>query len=279
MIVVAIIVLLIAILLPAINAARRSAKVDKAQAQMQMIAMAIDEYARFWPPVKLTTGKVIAAKGLPPFDFGLICDDTAELDHQLANSDSVPDDIPVLILEPDAKRFPALSDIELRNRFAKEGDIYESNECLAWCLTANVGNGPYLKQIPSGMEVFVPLDKDNDPNRLYITPSSQEQKRRLVDPWGTPYFYCWATADGAWVLLCATNPQLLDHMMVFPYVTDTKDMNKAHKFILLSAGPDKQFYFLNEDGTLNDAAAGPDQRWGTDDDLYNDDIVLGRGGK
>ncbi len=320
MVVVGIIVLLVAILVPALNAVRERAKADKVRAQMQMLAMAIEEYARFWPPSRGsdlngdgTIDTPRSTRGLPPWDFadfwsGELALDGAEADFEIYNTAAVPGDIPLLWTDDDLDRKRGLGEGQRYDALAAEADMYESNECLAWCLTAPIGLGPYLKSPPSGLVEYIPTNLDGVDQSLLIypvvdpaDPNQAKPRRRLIDPWGTPYFYCWKAADGAWLIWRnlgapeGTNPRVGSFVW-----NDPKNVGTG--FALLSAGPDKRFYFMappSEDfpaGTLDVSACGPDGIWGTDDDHYdttspgldgtfdtaddleNDDIVFGRGG-
>lgn len=324
MVVVGIIVVLVAILLPALNAVRERAKADKVRTQMQLIAMAIEEYARFWPPSRgadvngdgvMDPCTPRSSRGLPPWDFadfwsGELTGNGAEADFELSNTAPVPDDIPLFWTDSDV--YDRKRGMSEGNQFAAlqaEADIYESNECLAWCLTAPIGLGPYLKSPPSGLVEYIPYDPGvYDPNRVYplhtdlqSDPNYMKGKRRLIDPWGTPYFYCWKASDGVWLIWRNLGAPEDTNPRVGGFVWND-DQNVGTGFALLSAGPDKRFYFMappSEDfpaGTLDVSACGPDGIWGTDDDHYdtkspgldetfdtaddleNDDIVFGRGG-
>ncbi len=242
MIVVAIIVLLLALLLPAVSAVRDNAKVNTARTQMQMIAMAIDEYAQFWPKFEGLT-----SRGLPPWRFYELWQEHVDWDYVMHLAD--PDEIRM------------------------------GNECLAWCLTAEVGKGPCLKKAPSGLVEYA--TDDAGAPLLYPAPpiGDAAQVVRLLDPWGTPYLYCWVTSKGYWLVdwnLSVTETALGD------------EANIATRSFILSAGPDQRFYFLDEHGNFMpdgpdknpgtpDDPAGPDGLFGTDDDQYGDDIVYGRG--
>jgi len=249
MIVVAIIVLLVALLLPAVNALRDSAKADNARAQMQMIAMAIDEYAGFWPAyseVRDCTGDgavdspcVRAARGLPPWAIK----DLWYWDMHLT-------------------RHLDLFSV---------GMVYDPNrasECLAYCLTAEVGGGPYLKKPPSGLVRYVDISYPDQSGA-----ETEYQVRRLVDPWGTAYFYAWRASDGALIPWGRHPNGLAGVPDEFEW-----DENVAQSFMLMSAGPDRKWCYRNPDGTPNHDARGPDNLFGTDDDKLEDDIVFGRGG-
>jgi len=242
MIVVAIIVLLLALLLPAISAVRDSAKVNTTRAQMQMIAMAIDEYAQFWPAY---TGPrdcdgdgavgpgdsvyVNAARGLPPWTIKDLWWWGCPVDRRL-------------------------------DCFEPSYDPNRANECLAWCLMAKVGSGPYLKKPPSGLVSYV--TDDSGAPVLFPPSGNTVQRVRLLDPWGTCYFYCWKAGDGAWVPFgrypdgLASNPGELE-----------LEENAGQTFVLISAGPNEQFDF----------DPGGDGILGTPDDDFGDDIVFGQG--
>lgn len=229
MIVVAIIVLLLALLLPAISAVRDSAKVNTTRAQMQMIAMAIDEYARFWPKFEGLT-----SRGLPPWRFYELWEAALDWDYVMHLAD------------PDQIRM--------------------SNECLGWCLTAKVGNGPYLKKAPSGLVEYA-TDDAGAPVQ-YPPTGNTAQVVRLLDPWGMPYLYSWVTSKGYW---------LVDENLSFTGTALGDEENTGTRSFLLSAGPDERFYFVDENGNLDAGASGQDGVFGTEDDVYGDDVVYGRG--
>lgn len=251
MIVVAIIVLLLALALPAFNAVRDRANVDKAKTQMQMIAMAIDEYIRAWPAYGGLRDcdvdgdvndddrpYVNAAQGLPPWSIKDLWDWGWERQLNCLGNEAF--------------------------------DANEASDCLAWCLTAEVAGGPFLKKPPSGLLVFV------DGPYPYQGGDSDHQVRRLLDPWGVPYFYCWKTADGAWIPFGRYVDGLASNELELEWTGRTdlgeEGDNSGRTFVLISAGPDKQFEFI-----VNPDVAGPDGLLGTPDDLaYGDDVVFGR---
>jgi len=261
MVVVTIIVLLLAILLPAISKLRDKAKTDTARAQMQMIAMAIDEYARFWPPSRGQefVGQCVSTRGLPPWSF-------ADLWNRV---DFGPPNYLYRLANIDHLRW--------------------SNQCLAYCLTAKVGTGPYLKKASIGsveigyrirpvgaLVAYIPLNT-GDVNTYYPAnpPLAQPVQRvMLFDPWGTPYFYSWVNAERMW--LVQDNFDRLDAMGRHDRDNYGHLLNQAKDIAIISAGPDMKFYFLYPDGTLKVDATGPDGLFGTQDDLIEDDIVLGR---
>jgi len=225
LVVVAVLVLLLALLLPAIHAVRDRARIDKARAQMQMIAMAIDEYARFWPAPP-SNAAAPCARGLPPWRFWELWEEDNDWDYILMAND--------------------------RNHWLM------ANECLAWCLTAEVGTGPYLKQPPSGLVEYV-TDASGTPIP-YPPPGNTAQRVRLLDPWGQPYYYCWTAADGIG-LLAENLSQMPDRN------TLDAPANLAQKFMLVSLGPNKE----------TDYQPGPDGLFGTQDDEPGDDLVYGQG--
>ncbi len=256
MVAVGILVILLAILIPAISAVRESAKGNAAKAQMQMIAGAIDEFAAFWPPWTTGTdrsgnpksglepGLPICSKGLPPWrPFELW--PSADNDLKLRNSAISLIDNPGLLL---------------------------ANECLAYSLTAKIGKGPFIKKSPGGLVEYVPLTAD--PNTYYPGTESMTphvQRVRLLDPWGTPYFYCWASEDGMWLVL-ENFYALHKDFKTNHFVAEELGHHKGHTAVLISAGPNKRFDFLDHlPGTNENLILGSKVKtW------EGDDIVLGR---
>lgn len=235
MITIGIIVILIAILLPAINAVRIRAKVNSARSQMQMIAMAIDEYARFWPASRggEFANQATSSKGLPPWAYADVWrfnNPDLYYNYEFPNNTDAP---PPPALPQDESRARELN-VPLAQMLHVHADIYQANECLAWCLTAQVGTGPFLKQPPSGLVAFVPLGQANS---LY--PGSDKQRVRLYDPWGTPYFYCWVRDSGDWILSSPVSQRLpIGHVHVSELPGHT-----GFNFVLASAGPNRRFEF------------------------------------
>jgi len=236
MVVVAIVLLVLAVLLPALAAVRDRARINTAKTQMQMIAMAIDEHARFWPPWRTGQSKdrtvtdlPICSRGLPPWRT-----------FELWGLGTVDD---ALALGNEANRLVA-------------------NELLTYRLIKAIGSGPYLKKPPGG------LVENVTPVRFYEGDTT-EQVRRLVDPWGTPYFYCWASDDGMWLVLenfMARHPDWNTNH----FVAEELAQHQGHTAVLVSAGPNRQFDFpIPTPGDVTTELGSRIKTW------PGDDIVLG----
>ena len=182
LIAISIITILAVIAVIATRAAIDSARRSTAQATMRMIIVGIEEYSRFWP------ASARAAAGFPEWSAA-----------NLWGTGSV-----TAIVVEDAND-PTL-------------DQNEANECLAYSLLAQVGEGPYLRNAPDDMVASLTQDFAT---RYGVAPFGVGVPvQQLVDPWGKAFAYQWLDENN--------RP-----------VTDNRTVGVRVR--LFSAGPDRWF--------------------------------------
>jgi prepilin-type N-terminal cleavage/methylation domain-containing protein len=161
LIAISIIAILAVLALVATRAAIDSARKSTAQATMRMIMVGIEEYSRFWPASSRATA------GLPEWSA--------------ANLWAVPPPTSAAYVQP------------AENRNDPTLDQNEANECLAYSLLAQVGEGPYLRGAPD--EVVASLTQDFATRFGLGGAAVGVPVQQLVDPWGKPYAYQWLDED------------------------------------------------------------------------------------
>ena len=207
-----------------------------AQAQLALIAKAIDQYAAAWPRWHSDT-IVIAEKGWPDYipgrlfpntQFNVITDFNSDLD------------------------FDVNSGIYRYNNedrdIVRKGDVLWANTSLAYALTATSGKGPHVRKNSAILlkdilddDIVRDLRKAGQSFNLgddvlyppFATGSGVAMRRQVfVDPWGTPYRYFWVYRE----------PNTLRGFLpVFTADVVHASFHKADRFVLESAGPDRKF--------------------------------------
>lgn len=255
-----IVTILAGIVLVTGNMVRSSRMRATAEQQMAMIASAIEQYATFWPrwEVADTSGEavLVADKGWPDFIPGRLFDALPSVpvfemlngfnDHWTFNVDDI-------VYSPSRDSFDDPDDASL------SGDVLNANACLAYCLTAASGKGPFIEDKPgAGLVEASKLHKQPSPPAYprYTGLTSSRRREVFVDPWGVPYRYFWVyrdpepdpdkraykgflpvdygpywggDGDGG-----VNNPAFFDDKV-------TTVRKKAATFVLESAGPNKMF--------------------------------------
>jgi len=162
LIAIAILAILAVLAVVATRAAIDSARRSTARATMRMIMVGIDEYTRFWPASPRAT------TGFPEWSAVNLWGGVP------APSSNKPTEDP---------KDPTL-------------DFNEANECLAYSLLAQVGEGPYLRNPPGEMimspaEPFATRYSKVPFGYSLLPPAVSAPVQQLVDPWGKPYAYQW----------------------------------------------------------------------------------------
>ncbi len=247
LIVVGLVSLLIGVAMVAGNAVRQSRRLATAEQQMAMVSQAIDQYASFWPRWEAGGGRVVAEKGWPDFIGWRLFTPTADGGPYYSidpmNNHTTFDLVDVVA--SGVERHPPGFD------YVGVGNVLGANICLAYSLTAELGEGPYLPADDDALikDVTDPVlmdgfNKTGDAGTVMANPmlpwhvaagsSGSRHAQVLVDPWGTPYRYFWVYRDSA------------AYRGFLPvWSADFSDPDNlpptAIGFVLESAGPNRKF--------------------------------------
>ncbi|MFO0972121.1 MAG: hypothetical protein U1A27_01605 [Phycisphaerae bacterium] len=238
---VGLVVVLMTLLVISARAVRASSRKSQAEAQLHLIASAIERYAAAWPKwieVGTTMSGPATVRGLPHWSGRWVFDSTTLL----------PNNRPFLAIpgfNDMAARRRDLSDddaVDAAGRFTGRDDVQMSSDVLAYQLTATAMGGPFLVDKQG---LFSP----DISGQMYPTHAAAEPSRprlHLVDPWGHPYRYLWVTRDAAsqagWRAVTSADPDDGGDPASDPFtVVNHPYCQPADGFVIESAGPDGRF--------------------------------------
>jgi type II secretory pathway pseudopilin PulG len=222
-----VVLVLASILLVGTRGVRRSLRMTLAQTQLALLAEAMDRYAQAWPAwCCYNFGQPTSDRGWPHWNAWAAFPTAAPDDYTAESGFNDP--------------------IEMAHRDLTDDDaggwddLHAANETLAYALTAPTLTGERLVR-----EQDVSFDASNL-QRIYPRRSAAQSstpRRRLYDPWGTPFRYLWVVRDThahkGWRAITsadpADRPAGLDPPPADPFFW------KAEGFVLESAGPDGRF--------------------------------------
>lgn len=237
------------------NAQNRSS----AMQQINLIAAAIDKYASYWPAwtVRDAFGREVklAERGWPDYLPGRLFATgfpNSPYRADVTGRFNDPVDGWFFVVADNAGYGNGSGIIEQADGDqVVEGDVLNANICLAYGLTAAVGDGPYLviddnKAVLADVAGQVPTMSPQypEPNETATTNlhaiSTAGRKLMLVDPWGTPYRYFWVyraestLPDGTPATPSGLAP-------VWTGNIGAAEFRTAVGYVLESAGPDRKF--------------------------------------
>lgn len=249
---IAILSVLLGIVVVAGRAVYNSQNRSSANQQIAAIAAAIDKYATYWPAWELTDNfgakYKVADRGWPDYLPGrlfftgfpnspYLLDVSGRFNNQATGYEFFVAD-----LNGSGFRSGIVESAGQPDRVI-EGDVLDANMCLAYALTAKVGDGPYLNIDDDGAlfkkaanEVATvasqyPQTNINAANNLHASNPAGD-KLMLVDPWGTPYRYFWVYRD---------DTTYSGFAPVSNGVITNAAFRTAVGYVLESAGPDRKF--------------------------------------
>lgn len=221
---VTIMVLLLGLLLVAGRAVQNSIKRSRAQAQLQLLARAMERYAEAWPAWCCDlNGKPVSDAAWPHWSAAAVFD-TSQGWSSYAG------------FNVDRTRILADDDDD---GGTGRGDILSSNETLAYSLTAAVpGGNPLIQVADVAVDGSVPPEIYPDPTGA----ARGVRRRRLYDPWGAPYRYLWVARDSqsyaGWRAITSADPTQAADPSADP---DDPFFWTAQGFVIESAGSDGLF--------------------------------------
>ncbi len=240
-VVVGILSILLAVTIMSTRAISASRAKSSADAQIALIASAIEKYASFWPRLEIN-GQVVADRGWPdPFAarvfnttiFNADAPFNTRVDFEIDGAGS--------------GLFEDLINFSAADRVVSDdgtgGDILAANVCLTHALLSPTGQGPYLQDDDARALIKRVVDVDGGTAHTLLpslqTQNSSKTAEVLVDPWGTPYRYFW-------VYRSAT--AFRGYLPVETALVGAPNFRKAVGYVLESAGPDRKFGNVWVDG-------------------------------
>ncbi len=232
LVVMAIILLIFSLVFLTARTVLGSSRRTRAQAQLQLLAAAIDRYAAAWPLWRDATGNPVADKAWPHWSPWALFP-LPPYDYSSANCGmlfpSPPNPSPVFTPSDDDA-------IDAVGQFTGRNDVGQSSACLAYSLTTPALGQTIMKDDDGVFKMIA--------DREYPALGGRTTAIRVtLDPWGHPLRYLWVIRDAdpantsGWRAISCADPTMAG-------VNDPNNdpfFARAQGFVLESAGPDGRF--------------------------------------